>query len=75
MSKTFKGKVLIVDDAPDTIEIIAKLLQFEGYQVLTASNGEEGVQCVVKERPDVVLMDINLPGMDGNQTLREIKPQ
>jgi diguanylate cyclase (GGDEF)-like protein len=73
MSKPFKGKVLIVDDAPDTIEIIAKLLQFEGYQVLTASNGEEGVQCVIKERPDVVLMDINLPGMDGNQTLREIK--
>lgn len=73
MSKAFKGKVLIVDDAPDTLEIIGKLLQFEGYQVLTASTGEEGIERVEKERPDVVLMDINLPGMDGNQALREIK--
>lgn len=73
MSKTFKGKVLIVDDAPDTLEIIGKLLRFEGYQVLTASTGEEGIEYVEKEKPDVVLMDINLPGMDGNQALREIK--
>lgn len=73
MSKTFKGKVLIIDDAPDTLEIIGKLLRFEGYQVLTASTGEEGIECVEKERPDVVLMDINLPGIDGNQALREIK--
>lgn len=73
MSKAFKGKVLIVDDAPDTIEIIGKLLRFEGYQVLTAATGEEGIQCVEREKPDVVLMDINLPGMDGNQALKEIK--
>ncbi len=73
MSKAFKGKVLIVDDTPDTLDIIGKLLWFEGYQVLTASTGEEGIECVEKEKPDVVLLDINLPGMDGNQTLREIK--
>lgn len=73
MSKAFKGKVLIVDDAPDTLEIIGKLLRFEGYQVLTAATGEEGIQCVEREKPDVVLMDINLPGMDGNQALKEIK--
>jgi len=71
--KETKGKVLIVDDAPDTLEIIRKLLRFEGYQVLVASTGEEGIRCVEEERPDVILLDINLPGMDGNQALRVIK--
>ena len=54
--KWSKGKILIVDDEPDTLEIIRKLLQFEGFEVLTASSGEEGVKRVAKEhsggRPD-----------------------
>jgi len=68
-----RGKVLIVDDAPDTLEIIRRLLQFEGFDVLTASTGEEGVKRVEEEFPEVVLMDISLPGIDGNEALRRIK--
>lgn len=68
-----KGKVLIVDDVPDTIEIIQKLLRYEGYEVLTAQTGEEGVRKVEEEKPDVVLMDISLPGIDGNEALKRIK--
>jgi diguanylate cyclase (GGDEF)-like protein len=68
-----KGKVLIVDDAPDTLEIIQKLLRFEGYDVTTTSTGEEGVKKVEEEKPEVVLMDISLPGIDGTEALRRIR--
>ncbi len=65
-------RVLIVDDVPDTVEIIKKLLEYEGYEVLTAYTGETGVDIALKEDLDVVVMDINLPGIDGNEALRQI---
>lgn len=71
--KEGKGKVLIVDDAPDTLDIIQKLLHYEGYDVTVASTGEEGVKRVEEEKPDVVLMDISLPGIDGTEALRRIR--
>jgi two-component system, cell cycle response regulator len=68
-----RGKILVVDDAPDTVEILQKLLSLEGYEVITASTGEEGVRKVKEESPEVVLMDISLPGIDGTEALRRIR--
>ncbi len=68
-----KGKVLIVDDVADTREIIRKLLHYEGYEVISASRGEEGVKMATEEKPEVILMDINLPDINGTEALRRIK--
>lgn len=68
-----KGKVLVIDDAPDTLEILRKLLQYEGYEVTVSLTGEEGIARSEKENPDVVLLDINLPGIDGTEALRRLR--
>jgi two-component system cell cycle response regulator len=73
VNREVKGKVLIVDDVPDTLEIIQRLLRYDGYDVIIASTGEAGVKMVEEEKPDVVLMDINLPGIDGTEALKRIR--
>ncbi len=70
-----KAKILIVDDVPDTVDIIQKLFKSEGHDVFTASTGEEGVRKAAQIKPDVILLDINLPGIDGNMALRKIKKE
>lgn len=66
-------KVLIVDDEKNIVDIIAFNLKKEGYQVITASDGEEGVKKTFEENPDLILLDIMMPKMDGYEACRKIR--
>ncbi len=68
-----RAKILIIDDIPDTVDIVRKLFESEGHEVFTAFTGEEGVRKAAQIKPDAILLDINLPGIDGNMALRKIK--
>ena len=68
-----RAKILIIDDIPDTVDIVQKLFESEGHEVFTAFTGEEGIRKANQIKPDVILLDINLPGIDGNMALRKIK--
>lgn len=68
-----KPLILIVDDEEGIRETLSEILEDEGYQVIMASTGEEAINIFQKEFPDLVFLDIWLPGMDGIETLRAIK--
>ncbi len=65
--------ILIVDDEPSILQSLSGLLSDEGFEVLTAANGYEALKIVDTEFPDLVLLDIWMPGIDGIETLKEIK--
>jgi two-component system cell cycle response regulator DivK len=67
--------VLLIDDAPGFGEGIKSFLATAGFRVALARNGFEGMQKVVELSPDVILMDLDLPGMDGAETTRHLKHQ
>jgi CheY-like chemotaxis protein len=65
--------VLVVDDEPDVLLLCRVNLEFEGYEVIEAADGEQAMQQVQARRPDVVLLDVMMPKMDGWQVLAAIK--
>jgi two-component system cell cycle response regulator DivK len=65
--------VLVIEDNKDNLKIIAYPLQRAGYTVIAAESGEEGFELALKEKPYFILMDINLPGMDGLETTKRIR--
>lgn len=67
---TVKQKILIVDDEPDILELIEYNLKKEGYQVFLASNGQEGIAVAKKVHPDLIILDIMMPKMDGIEACR-----
>jgi two-component system alkaline phosphatase synthesis response regulator PhoP len=70
---TAKHKILIVDDEPDIRELIEYNLKKEGYQVFTASNGQEGVAEAKRVLPDLIILDIMMPKMDGIEACRILR--
>jgi two-component system, response regulator, stage 0 sporulation protein F len=68
-----KATILVIDDQPGIRRLLTEVLAEEGYGVDTAANGFEGIQKVKEAMPQLILMDMKMPGMDGIETLRELK--
>ncbi len=66
-------KILLVDDDPDNLKIVKRLLEKEGYSVESATSGKDGLSLLDSYRPDLVLLDVNMPGMDGLETIQLLK--
>jgi len=69
----YNGKVLVVDDEVYILHILDFILGAESYDVVTATNGEQALQKVRDEKPDLVILDIMMPKLDGYETCRMIK--
>lgn len=70
-----RSKVLVVEDYDDTREFMKFLLQDYGFEVAEAANGFEAIEAVKRQVPDLILMDISMPGMDGLTAARKIREQ
>jgi adenylate cyclase len=68
-------KILIVDDEPEVVEMTKKRLLAQGYEVITAKDGEEGYALTLAEKPDLIILDILMPKKDGLTMLRQIKTE
>jgi CheY-like chemotaxis protein len=69
------AKLLIVDDEPENIELLTRRLTRRGFAVIGATSAEEGIAKAEAERPDVILMDIKMPVVDGFEATRRLKAQ
>lgn len=65
--------ILVIDDEPAIVDILRSILEEEGYKVITASNGRQGLELISASRPDVVVCDIMMPLMDGRALCRAIE--
>lgn len=68
-----KQKILIVDDEPDILEFMQYNLEKEGFEVFLASSGKEAIEKAGQEQPDLIILDVMMPGMDGIETCREMR--
>jgi len=66
-------RILVVEDQPDNRQIIRDMLAPTDYEIMEAENGEQALAAIAKQRPDLILMDIQLPIMDGYTATRQIK--
>ncbi len=68
-------KILVVDDEWEIRDMLSRFLTEEGYEVIAASNGEEALEFAEKENPQVILLDIVMPGLDGIETCKRLKAE
>jgi DNA-binding response OmpR family regulator len=71
--KTSQIKILVVDDEADLVSTIEYRLRFANCHVVTAANGQEGLERAATEKPDLILLDTNMPGMNGHEMLEHLR--
>lgn len=67
------SKVLVVDDLPSELELICRILQDAGIDVIRASDGEQAIACIQAQPPDLVILDVVMPRMNGFEVVRELR--
>ena len=73
MPKQAKIRILLIDDDPDVHTVVRQILEPKSYQVLSAYDGSEGLRSVVEERPDLIILDVVMPGKHGFDVCHELK--
>jgi len=71
--KTSRARVLVVDDEADIVSTVQYRLEFCEFEVITAANGKEGLEKAANEKPDLILLDISMPVMNGHKMLERLK--
>ncbi len=66
------ARVLIVDDSPTEIHVLKTMLEKNGFEIVSATSGEEGIEAAKAQKPDVILMDVVMPGLNGFQATRQL---
>ena len=67
------ARILVVDDEPDVVEIVRIRLEQDGHTILTAHDGREGLQSVFENKPDLIILDVMMPGIDGFEVAYQMK--
>ncbi len=71
--KTDKTRILVVDDEPNIVQTLQDRLEMNEYDVIVAHNGKEGLETALQEKPDVILLDVIMPIMDGHEMLEALR--
>ena len=73
MASTHKGTILVIDDEPDLLELVEFNLKKDGYEAIVAKNGQSGLDIAKKHLPDLIILDLMMPGLDGLEVCRELR--
>jgi two-component system, OmpR family, alkaline phosphatase synthesis response regulator PhoP len=73
--KTCKARILVVDDEPNIVQTLKDRLEMNEYSVVTANNGDQGLKMAKEEQPDLILLDVIMPILDGHDMLEKLRQQ
>jgi len=73
MAESRKATILVVDDEPDAVEFIKAVMEEAGHEVVSASNGAEGLKTALAQSPDLIILDVQMPGEDGFTTFARMR--